>query len=165
MKSIRIHLLFLFTVLLSRIGVAQQRGLMLQQQAGKYGFANHQGSLIVDFKYSEAREFKENLAAVKINDKWGFIDTTGREVIKPIYHDVTDFSEGLAGVNTFSFQMANGGIVTAVIDTTGKVITTGMFYNFSGFQNGIAHYWEGYHFSGKHIYINKQGKVIKRKKK
>ena len=52
---------------------------------GLWGFINHDGSILVEPKYSDTRTFKENYAAVKTNNKWGLINIQGKEVITPKY--------------------------------------------------------------------------------
>jgi hypothetical protein len=52
--------------------------------------------LIADFKYTQAHDFNDGMAAFERVGKWGFIDKTGKEVIPPQYGKVYDFNEGLA---------------------------------------------------------------------
>lgn len=55
--------------------------------------------------FSEAWNFKENFAAVKIDDKWGFINVEGF-VIANGFEEVRDFSDGFAAVK----KIINGGL-------------------------------------------------------
>jgi hypothetical protein len=53
---------------------------------------------VVPFRYEDAREFSDGVAAVKLKGKWGYIDASGRVAI-PLSFDVAEagcFSEGLA---------------------------------------------------------------------
>ena len=136
-------------------------GLAPVKIKNKWGFINSENKLIIQPIYENVHLFSNSLAAVQLNDKWGFIDKEGNQVIEPKYTSVYNFSEGLCAVNTRRFDMANGGWANEVIDKSGKVIFTGEFYFFSGYSNGIANYWEGYHFSGKNIFIDRNGKIIK----
>ena len=62
--------------------------------------AAHEARIVIEYEYSDARDFHEGLAAVKSNDAWGYIDNLGRIVV-PFVHRIPeagDFSEGLAFV-------------------------------------------------------------------
>lgn len=65
----------------------------------KIGFINKSGQTVIKPQFDEAYDFSENLAAVKINDKWGYINSNGEFVIKPIYDDAGSFSGGLGVVH------------------------------------------------------------------
>ena len=56
--------------------------------------------LKISYKFSEAKQFSEGLAAVQegLVYKWGFIDKTGKIVIPYKYERVRNFSEGVAVV-------------------------------------------------------------------
>lgn len=62
----------------------------------KWGFITEAGKEAIPFIYDEAHDFKDGLAAVKVDSLWGFIDYTGMMVIKPVYDKVLDFSESRA---------------------------------------------------------------------
>ena len=70
----------------------------------KWGFLDKTGRAVVEPKYTNADDFSEGLAAVKVGGthvlggKWGYIDTSGRMVIEPRFDRVGPFSEGLAAV-------------------------------------------------------------------
>ncbi|WP_161555217.1 WG repeat-containing protein [Dokdonia sinensis] len=128
---------------------------------GKWGFINIENELIIKPIFENTQVFSDNFAAIQLNEKWGFIDKEGNQVIEPKYKSVYNFSEGLCAVNSQPFDMANGGWANEIIDKSGKIVFTGEFYFFNGYSNGIADYWEGYHFSGKHIFIDRKGNVIR----
>jgi len=67
--------------------------------------------IVVDFIYSDARDFSEGLAAVKSGDLWGYIDHTGRAAI-PFTHRVPE-------VGPFAGGFAFAG--NAFIDVEGNV--------------------------------------------
>jgi len=136
-------------------------GLAPAKIDGKWGCIDTNNILIINPIYENIAVFSDNCAAVRINGLWGFIDNNGELIIEPKYTSVYGFSEGLCAVNTLKFTMANGGIATEVIDKKGNAIFTGMFYFFQPYKNGIASFWEGYDMSGRHIFIDKQGFIIK----
>ena len=56
------------------------------------------GEVVIPFKYDNALNFSEGLAAVELNGKWGFINKSGKEVIPLKYDSIRSFSEGFAAV-------------------------------------------------------------------
>jgi hypothetical protein len=64
---------------------------------GQIGYIDQQGNVRIPFKFEDAREFHEGLAAIKLNGKWGFIDRTGALVIQPQFEDAPDwFVDGMS---------------------------------------------------------------------
>lgn len=63
----------------------------------KAGFIDTSGKLVIPIQYHDIRDFKEGLAAFRVNDSWGFIDKTGKVVIKPQFEQIEyeGFSNGL----------------------------------------------------------------------
>ena len=55
-------------------------GLALVSKAGKKGFVNKKGELIIPCIYEDAMHFNDGLAPVKKGGRWGFLDSTGKEV-------------------------------------------------------------------------------------
>jgi hypothetical protein len=54
--------------------------------------------LYFGFKFSDAHDFSEGLAAVEVKGNYGYIDKTGHFVVPPQFDRVGKFSEGLAPV-------------------------------------------------------------------
>ena len=52
---------------------------------GKWGFANDNGEIIVDFQYGDACSFSSNLAAVEYGGFWGYINRYNKMIIEPKY--------------------------------------------------------------------------------
>lgn len=72
-------------------------------------------------QYEAARQFGEDLAAVKKNGKWGYIDTDNKIVIPFQYELAYDFSEGYAIVSPSSRQAEYGKVYElGFIDKAGK---------------------------------------------
>ena len=78
--------------------IAPDRHDDAQTVAGKWGYVDRNGNLIVEPQFDDRKHFSEGLAAVKLEAKWGFIDTAGRFAIAPRFVGVSSFSGGLAGV-------------------------------------------------------------------
>lgn len=63
-----------------------------------YGFIDKIGAQVIDFKYDDAKNFSEKIAAVKSGNKWGMIDAKGKLIIPLVYDDIKSSSEGLVAV-------------------------------------------------------------------
>ena len=109
--------------------------------------AAHEARVVIEYGYSDARDFHEGLAAVKSNDAWGYIDNLGRVVV-PFVHRIPeagDFSEGLAFVGD------------RFIDTDGRVALEGKtFEDAKPFSQGLAAVQSG----GRWGYIDLTGKFV-----
>ncbi len=128
---------------------------------GKYwGFINSDNKLIIKPIYEKVTIFYNDLAGFYENGKWGFINKNNEIVIEAKYTGITLFSEGLCAVNTLDYNAMGGGITNQVINKNGEIVFTGEFWSWTPYKNGVASYWEGYDFRGKHIYIDKNGKRI-----
>ena len=69
-------------------------GLAMVTKAGKKGYVNQEGKVVIPLVYEEAMQFSEGMAAVKKGSRWGFIDSTGKEVVPCEYSDANSFSNG-----------------------------------------------------------------------
>ncbi|OAV43746.1 WG repeat-containing protein [Lewinella sp. 4G2] len=67
-------------------------------KAGKTGFIDSQGKLVVDFQYASGSFFTEGLAAVRKGGLYGYIDTNGSVAIDFKYDYAEPFKSGLAKV-------------------------------------------------------------------
>lgn len=96
----------------------------------QYGVIDDKGAWVVSPSYDEVRSYCEDLAAVKIAEKWGYIDTAGTMAITPAYSNAYDFSGGLARVTR------NGKY--GFIDTTGAMVIANEYDDASDFSEGLA---------------------------
>ena len=80
--------------------------LIPYHEAGKWGFTDETGKIVIPLIYNDAEGFFEGLARVRVDgekgldgSKYGFINKLG-EIVIPIKYDYAEsFSEGLACVN------------------------------------------------------------------
>lgn len=115
----------------------------------KGGYINHDGELVIPYKYEQARDFHDSLAAVSdFENGWGFIDKKGNYVIQPTYKDVGDFSEGLAPVKI------NG--LWGYINKKGTLVVKNLYRSVSPFKNGVAFVSEG----DKYAMIDTTGQLV-----
>jgi hypothetical protein len=68
------------------------------------GFIDTLGYMKFSFKCSETKGFSENLAAVKVDNKWSYIDTMGRTIIEPEFYGAEKFTSGYAKVLNSKLQ-------------------------------------------------------------
>lgn len=71
---------------------------------GSFGFITGNGKIAIPNIYSDAREFSEGLAAVKLGSKWGYINTRGKIIIEPRFHQAENFEKRRARI-----QLEDGG--------------------------------------------------------
>jgi hypothetical protein len=77
-------------------------GLCGVKKAGKWGYINTNGILVIPNQFDYARPFIEGLANVQLGNQIGFINKTGQYEINPQFDQAGDFHEGLAAVHTDS---------------------------------------------------------------
>ncbi len=131
------------------------------QQAGKFGFVDRTGKIVIPLQFDGASEFHEGLALVTAKGKKLFIDTTGRVVIKPDFDIVDDFSEGLAAVNIGQKRIPNIGLISdpgkwGYIDKTGKLAIPLQFTHAEDFREGLAAVTDG----DRGGFIDHTGKIL-----
>lgn len=61
-------------------------------QAGKWGYMDRGGNIIVNAQYQQTYPFKYNRGRFKHKDKYGFVNSKGQVVIKAKYKSATNFS-------------------------------------------------------------------------
>ena len=133
----------------------------------RFGYHNLLGDPCIRYRYTQARDFSEGLAAVQDGKSqlWGFIDSRGKWVIEPRFEEAYSFSQGKAvvkGLARWAYANKNGNIqaiegnyqqvfdlregfsvVSAekgfgFINSNGKEIVAPQFDFLDNFQNGIA---------------------------
>lgn len=77
---------------------AQSRNRYVVMQNNRYGYIDNSGKIVIKSKFRSASNFREGLAAVRVNGLYGYIDTYGKFVIKPHFDYAEDFSSGMARV-------------------------------------------------------------------
>ncbi len=58
---------------------------VVQNQEGRYGYIDKNGSVMIDFEFEDAEKFSSGLAAVLVDGLWGFINEEGEMAIEPTY--------------------------------------------------------------------------------
>jgi hypothetical protein len=126
------------------------------RKAGKFGFIDKKGQLVVPAQFDLARPFYHGLAAVKIccgvssssNDQWGFIGHDGKYVINPQFQAVGDFISNLAP--------AKVGDKWGLVDKSGKLVVQPTFTYLFNFSESLATASDGERWG----FIGKDGKFV-----
>lgn len=80
-------------------------GLAAVHNAGKSGFIDKTGRVVIDFAPFDVIRFSEGVCRVcNYSNKYGFINREGTIVVKPIFDWAEDFHEGLAYVEIYGKQ-------------------------------------------------------------
>ena len=72
---------------------------MLDNNIGKWGFADTLGKIVIAPQWDMANDFSEDLAVVGLNNKYGYIDKMGIEIIQVQYDSAGNFFNNLALVS------------------------------------------------------------------
>ncbi|MEV6709911.1 WG repeat-containing protein [Micromonospora wenchangensis] len=101
---------------------------------GRWGYADTDGELVVDYRYVEAQPFHERMAWVRRPDQagWELIDETGGVLLGPAYARVLAFSDGLAWVSQ------GGDADWSAIEPDGTVVVPAGFEEVRPFRAGVA---------------------------
>ncbi len=137
-------------------------------EAGKYGYLDMNGKLVISPRYENATSFSDGLARVTIIEKGremlGFLDVEGKFTLLPTFdinHDFLrnsrDFSDGLAGVAFI--PPATVDIPTYnFINKLGKTIFKTSSIDVGQLKEGRIFVY--YHEAGKYGYVDRYGNLI-----
>lgn len=134
-------ILFLFLVIACIANTQAQTNIVaVENDAGKWGYINTEGDVIIEPFYDDAHNFcEEGMAMVFSNGKWDFIDKTDASIVLP-FKSYEPRSFVIGGPGGFVDGLAQ--IVVkkkfGVVNTEGKVIYQPDFTKISKFVNGYA---------------------------
>ncbi len=109
-----------------------------------WGFVDPDFQFKIAPKFSDARHFKDGLAAVCVDSVfeteslWGFIDKSGNYVIPPKFISAECFSDGLSLVCILERSGKNKKYAYGYIDKTGKFVIKPKYVEASSFSEGLA---------------------------
>ncbi|MGL5722233.1 MAG: WG repeat-containing protein [Brevinema sp.] len=150
---------------------------------GLYGFVNASARVIIPASFTEAENFQNGLAAVKVGGVYGFINPRGEFAIPPRFDTVESFNEGFTaaqerrtwylinkqgeklGQRTFDrvYPFNSGlarvrrGNLYGYIDNTGEVVIPISFREADDFSHGLAIVSVGNQLYG---YVNTRGEMV-----
>jgi hypothetical protein len=124
----------------------------LVQQAGKSGFINKSGILVIPARFHAATEFNNGVAIVMPAPQKGeIIDVTGQTVGSlALFKSIQPFSDGMAAV--LQDESHHG-----FVDATGKLVIPTKFSAAANFSEGLAAVADP---TGKWGWIDKSGKYV-----
>lgn len=123
-------------------------GLARVKKAGKYGFVNTSGQLVVPCEWDLVGNFSEGLATVR-NNATGYVNAIGELVIPCIWGSAEDFHEGLARVSK------NGKY--GYINTSGEIVIQCEWDDAAySFNSGLAYVKK----DDKYGFINTSGDLV-----
>ena len=99
-------------------------------EAGKWGYENADGDIVIPAQYDEAGDFSGGIALIKKDGKWGVITPDGKEIYKCLYDTISPFSENvaLAAIDKSWYYL----------NVNGKVQSLPSDMTFSSYHNGLA---------------------------
>lgn len=134
------------------IGTQIHQNLDIFMIESKYGYIDKTGTIVIDPIFSDARDFNDGLARVKVSGKYGFINKKGQFIIEPKFQDAEDFSEGYAIITDGTEYCPLYGF----INTNGIVQIKPQFRSAKAFRNSRAAVMIG----DKWGYIDKNGNLV-----
>ena len=69
---------------------------------GKWGYANEDGDLTIEYNFEKVTFFKGDRAAAKLDGKFGFINKEGRNFQKPKFDSIGYFTNERANNKTLA---------------------------------------------------------------
>lgn len=127
-------------------------GLAAFYEAGKWGYENLLGEIVIPAAYEDAGDFRSGMAIVKSDGKWGVIDKEGKIVFECIYDSIEPFSDNTA--------LARAGQASYYLYTDGKSRALPQDLTFYSYHNGIAKVGKTIKGKKKYGYINRKGYFI-----
>ena len=118
--------------------------------AGKWGFVDTTGKLVIAPAYNDTWVFTEGMVRVRKGEKRGYIDKTGNVAVPFNYEPFVggNFAEGMAHV------MQNG--KHGFVDATGQLVIPCRYDDADTFSEGLA----AVQLNGKWGFIDKQGRPL-----
>lgn len=144
-------------------GFSEGLAAVQDKKTGKYGFIDKSGKWKIPAQFSDAGEFKQDLAAVQVETMddtgwpvrlWGVIDREGKFVAPAKYASVWSYKEGLANAfldGKWGFLDLNGNLAIPCQFDVAESFENGLALVTSG-RNDKATKWSGY--------INGRGEFI-----
>ena len=125
---------------------------------GKWGYVNEAGSVAIDYKYDEARNFDNGLAVVRKGENLGVINESAKEILPLKFNLIDKYNDNI-------FRVATGGKIKdgvlenekyGFVDRNGYELLKPEYNEIGNFTNGIAYIRKGKNYG----YINDSIRVI-----
>lgn len=126
--------------------------------AGKIGYMNKSGKVIIKPQFDKGGQFSEGRASVMVSsgndEKWGFINKQGKFIVTPQYSQVENFSSGMA-------RVMSADKLYGYVNLDGVSVIKPQYTYAESFCEGLAVVQDVSTTAGadgKYGYINKDGK-------
>ncbi|QHW34749.1 DUF3298 domain-containing protein [Paenibacillus rhizovicinus] len=116
--------------------------------AGKYGYINERGDIVLQPAFTSAFPFHNGRAIVNtaedFKSKYGVINKRGTYVVQPGYNDIRDLGQDRFALGrAIDPEQPFIGSRFAIADWNGKRLTDFLFHDVSDFKNGLASATDG----------------------
>lgn len=102
--------------------------------AGRWGYVDRRGQMVIPPRFESASDFFEGRAAVQMNGEWGYITPSGQWVVEPRYASAAPFSEGRGRVSVGEGLSLRYGFV----DVAGREVVPPVLYFALDYSEGLA---------------------------
>ncbi|WP_314589315.1 WG repeat-containing protein [Paenibacillus terrigena] len=114
-----------------------------QDKAGKYGYIDERGKIVIQPTFTMAFPFHDGRAIVNTAEgyksNYGVINKKGEFVIQPVYNDIRDLGdERFALGNAVDPEQPFIGSIYAIADWNGKRLSDFIYSNVENFDDGLA---------------------------
>jgi DNA-binding transcriptional regulator/RsmH inhibitor MraZ len=123
-------------------------GLLAVNVAGKHGFIDTKGRIVIPPAFDYAHQFSEGRAVVWVNGHAGYIDRSGKFVIWPRFERAQSFHEGMAAVQL--------GSLWGFINTDGQFAIQPQFDEVRWFSDGRAQV----RIDGRWGFVDSSGRLV-----
>ncbi len=151
-RTLRYLLMLLAATLFAAPATDAQELNPVKNRAGRYGYADKSGKVVIACKYEKVWPFREGVAMVKREGEYTFINTSGRIVTPFRYEEAKWCSDGLIAVRPK--YVYKWGYVNALGE---EIIPPGRYSEIGDFVNGMAKVSLSY---SKWGYINTLGEEV-----
>jgi len=115
----------------------------------KVGYINQTGNLVIDPKFDEGTNFYEELASVRVGNRWSIINFAGDFLIQSSKWGWCRFHEGLANISVKGKW--------GIIDRRGEFVVTPRYEYIGPYRDGLALFGLGEGNHRRYGFLNKNG--------
>jgi hypothetical protein len=129
---------------------ASQGHLFPIHQAGKWGFIDRTGKVVVAPRFDQALEFSDGMGAVRVDKKWGYVDAAGELRIPPQFEDL--FPVPFCGAGALVYDPSG----VTFVNSSNKLVKAGKWERMQDCVNGVM----AVRLNNKWGYISTDGRVM-----
>jgi hypothetical protein len=118
----------------------------------KVGYINQTGNVVIDPKFDDGTNFYEQLASVKVGNRWSIINFAGDFLIQSSKWGWCRFHEGLASISVKGKW--------GIIDRRGEFVVTPRYEYIGPYRDGLALFGLGEGNHRRYGFLNKNGSEV-----